>query len=204
VRVGPAARVSAREGLDLPPTQPVVGTVANFTPKKDHAGLLEALGTVREVVPDVLWLMIGSGPLEAELRRKATSLGLDANVRFLGSRDDVLDLLPALDLFVLGSRFEGLPISLLEAMASEVPVVVTTVGGIPEAVTDGVEGRLVPPVDPQVLAVAVTDLLHDPARRATMGTAAATRVRADFSIARAVHRTEELYDQLLEGVRPTT
>jgi glycosyltransferase involved in cell wall biosynthesis len=201
---GPAARAAARKVLDLPPTQPVVGTVANFTPKKDHAGLLEALVTVREAVPDVLWLMIGSGPLEAELRGKATALGLDANVRFLGSRDDVLDLLPALDLFVLGSRFEGLPISLLEAMASEVPVVVTTVGGIPEAVTDGVEGTLVPPAAPQALALAVADLLQDPARRATLGTAAAARVRTDFSIARAVHRTEELYDQLLDGARPTT
>jgi glycosyltransferase involved in cell wall biosynthesis len=196
---GAAARASARRNLDLPEATPVVGCVANFTPKKDHVGLIAAAEEVRQAVPDVVLLLVGSGPLEAELRELVSSRGLDGTVRFLGSRPDVLELLPGLDLFVLGSRFEGLPISLLEAMAAEVPVVATTVGGVPEAVTHGVEGMLVPPAQPHELAGAITELLHDPARRRELGAAAASRVEAEFSIDRAVRRTEELYERLLRG-----
>jgi glycosyltransferase involved in cell wall biosynthesis len=196
---GPDARARARRELGLPEQAPVLGCVANFTPKKDHAGLLTAVAQVRGAIPDVRLLLIGSGPLEDELRARSQEPDLRGTVQFLGSRDDVLALLPGLDIFVLGSRFEGLPISLLEAMAAHVPVVATAVGGVPEAVTDGVEGSLVPPGDPSALAAAITPLLRDPGRRAAQGTAAAARVRADFSIDRAVRRTEQLYRQLLRG-----
>ena len=196
---GPDARATARAALGLAPDTPVVGCVANLTPKKDHAGLLEAIGQVRVRIPEVVLLLIGTGPLEEELRAKAQQQDLDGTVRFLGSRDDVQRLLPALDVFVLGSRYEGLPISLLEAMAAEVPCVATSVGGIPEAVTDGVEGRLVPAGDPGALAHALTELLQDPQLRSTMGAAGRQRVVDDFSIDRAVHRTEQLYDELLAG-----
>jgi glycosyltransferase involved in cell wall biosynthesis len=195
---GPEARARARHLLELADRTPVVGCVANFTPKKDHAGLLVAIGEVRKLVPDVVLILVGSGPLEAELRARVRERDLEGTVRFLGSRDDVLELLPGLDLFVLGSRFEGLPISLLEAMSAEIAVVATSVGGVPEAVTDGVEGTLVAPGRPQELAAAIAYLLREPGRRATLAAAAADRVRADFSIERAVLRTERLYRQLLE------
>ncbi len=194
---GPEARATARAALGLHERTPVVGCVANLTPKKDHAGLLEAIGQVRAQVPDVVLLLIGTGPLEAELRANVQQQGLQDAVRFLGSRNDVPDLLPSLDGFVLGSRYEGLPISLLEAMAAEVPCVATAVGGIPEAVTDGVEGRLVPPGHPDTLAQALAGLLQDPELRSAMGAAGRQRVIADFSIDRAVRRTEQLYRRLL-------
>jgi glycosyltransferase involved in cell wall biosynthesis len=194
---GPQARASARAGLGLDASVPVVGTVANFTPKKDHAGLLTAIDEVRERIDDVTLLLIGSGPLEDDLRARVAERGLEGHVRFLGPRDDVPALLPALDVFVLGSRFEGLPISLLEAMAAEVACVATGVGGIPEAITDGVQGRLVPPGEPGALAAAITEVLLDPTVRASMAAAGRERVRAEFSIDRAVEWTERLYGQLL-------
>jgi glycosyltransferase involved in cell wall biosynthesis len=196
---GPEARTRARDLLGLASTRPVVGIVANLSPKKDHAGLLTAIDQVRTRVPDVLLLLIGSGPLEDELRARVAADGLRDHVRFLGSRDDVAELLPALDVFVLGSRFEGLPIALLEAMAAELPCVATAVGGVPEALTDGVEGRLVPPGDPRALATALEEVLGAPGVRAAMGSAARRRVRSEFSIDRAVRRTEELYAAVLWG-----
>jgi glycosyltransferase involved in cell wall biosynthesis len=193
---GPEARAHARALLELDDARPVAGTVANLSPKKDHAGLLTAIDQLRERMPDVLLLLIGSGPLEAELRARVSREGLDEHVRFLGSRDDVAALLPALDVFVLGSRFEGLPIALLEAMAAEIACVATAVGGVPEAITDGLEGSLVPPGDPVALARALEVVLQDGELRAAMGRAGRSRVSNDFSIDRAVRRTEELYTEV--------
>jgi glycosyltransferase involved in cell wall biosynthesis len=194
---GPAARADARAELGLDDSTPVVGTVANFTPKKDHLGLLRAMDAVRRHIPGAQLLLIGTGPLEAELRHAVEQHGLAENVRFLGSRADVPTLLPALDVFVLGSRFEGLPISLLEAMAANVACVATRVGGIPEAIDDGRTGLLVEPGHPDVLAEAIVVLLSDPATRARLARGGRDRVAADFSIERSVRRTQDLYAALL-------
>ena len=197
---GSEARVAARRDLGIDESVPVVGTVANFTPKKDHLGLLEAFERIRTRIPEAVLLLVGSGPLEEDLRADVTSRSLNGQVRFLGSRDDVPALLPALDVFVLGSRFEGLPISLLEAMAAEVACVSTGVGGIPEAITDGVEGRLVPAGDPSALADVIIEMLHDRECRASLAAAGRARVEAEFSIQRAVRRTEEIYTDALAEV----
>jgi glycosyltransferase involved in cell wall biosynthesis len=199
VRRGQDARATARRVLGIEVGAPVVGTVANFTPKKDHAGLLRAAEQVRLQVPDLRWLLVGTGPLEGELRAEVAQRGLTECVRFLGMRSDVLELLPALDVFVLGSRFEGLPISLLEAMSAGVACVATAVGGIPEAVDDDRYGVLVPPGDPVALASAVVDLLQDQSRRSALATAGTQHVQERFSIEQAVRRTEELYEALLDG-----
>jgi glycosyltransferase involved in cell wall biosynthesis len=205
---GPDARASARAVLGLEDHAPLVGCVANFTPKKDHAGLLEAIAQVRATLPDVVLVLIGSGPIEAELRARTRELRLEDNVRFLGARNDVLMLLPGLDVFVLGSRFEGLPISLLEAMAAGVACVATAVGGVPEVLTDAVDGRTVPAGDPAALATALRAVLVDAQVRSELAAAGRRRVVTSFSIDRAVRRTEALYHQLLTGadtnVAPTT
>ena len=195
-RLGPGARREARERLGLHPAVPVIGNVANLTPKKDHAGLLDAVDRLRHRFPDIVALVVGTGPLDHELRADAARRGLDRNVIFLGRRDDVLEILPALDVFVLSSRFEGLPISMLEAMVSEIACVVTSVGGIPEALRDGEEGLLVPPGDPGALASALEQVLANPDRRREMGIAGSQRVRADFCIDRAVRAHVELYEAL--------
>ena len=198
---GREVRERARATLRLAPDVPVLGNVANLTTKEDHAGSLVALDQVPLRVPDVVLLLIGAGPLEDALRDDARGRGLEEHVRFLGMRDDVPEVLPALDVFVLGSRFEGLPISLLEAMAAEVPCVATRVVGIPEAITDGREGRLVPAGQPDQLASAIVELLLDPATRARFAAAGLTRVTDEFSIGRAVARTEELYEGLISRRR---
>jgi glycosyltransferase involved in cell wall biosynthesis len=195
---GPEARVRARGQLRVEDHDSVVGCVANFTPKKDHEGLLHAIARVLERLPEAVLVLIGSGPIEDQIRAQAGQLGLEAKVRFLGSRDDVPDLLPGFDVFVLGSRFEGLPISLLEAMAAEVACVATRVGGIPEVITDGLDGRTVPPGDPEALATTLIDVLTDQAARRVIAVAGHRRVQKAFSIDRAVARTEALYHQLLE------
>jgi glycosyltransferase involved in cell wall biosynthesis len=196
-RRGDDARKRARKRLGLSPDLPVIGNVANLTPKKDHLTLLDALARLRATYPDLVGVIIGTGPLESELRDRADRLQLDQHIRFLGRRDDVLDILPGLDVFVLSSRYEGLPISMLEAMAAEVPCVLTQVGGIAEAVTDGQEGLLVPAAAPEALARALGRVLADPDLRRRLGTAARERVERDFSIGRAVRTLEERYTTLL-------
>jgi glycosyltransferase involved in cell wall biosynthesis len=198
-RRGPEARQTARQLLDLPADIPVIGNVANLTPKKDHATLIDAVDRLRSRHPDVVALLVGTGPLEADLHAEVARRRLQAHVRFLGMRDDVLELLPALDAFVLSSRFEGLPISMLEAMASEVACVLTDVGGISEAVTDGTEGLLVPPGQPDALAAALATALDDPSRRQRLGQAARARVARDFSIDRAVSTLAATYDAVLSS-----
>jgi glycosyltransferase involved in cell wall biosynthesis len=194
---GDDARRTARQLLDLPPDVPVVGTLANLTPKKDHAGIIDAVGRIREKQPDVVALFVGSGPLEAQLRALTDEAGLAGSIRFLGMRADALSILPALDVFVLGSRFEGLPISLLEAMGSGLACVATQVGGIPEVIRNASEGLLVPPGEPGALAEAVVGLLDDTTRRADIGAAGAERVRTAFTIERAARRIAEVYDEVL-------
>jgi glycosyltransferase involved in cell wall biosynthesis len=194
---GAKAREAARTLLGIAESTPVIATVANFTPKKNHDGLLQALKIIRGTVPDIVYVLIGSGPLEADLRASVEAGGLRDHVRFLGSRDDVTDLLPAFDVFVLGSQYEGLPISMLEAMAAEVACVVTRVGGIPEVIEDRVEGWLVPAGEPEALAGAVTRVLGDATLRAEMAAAGRNRAATAFSIDRAVRRTEAIYSGLL-------
>ena len=185
-----------RAELGIPGDAPVVGNIANFKPAKDHVTLLRAATKVREVLPDVRFLLVGQGSLEPETRRLAAKLGLHRTVVFAGFRSDAQRLAAAFDVFTLASTYEGLPIALVEAMALGRPAVVTRVGGTPELVTDGVQGLLVPPRDPVALADGLLRLLGDPELRARMG--AAGRARAlDFDIRRAVRRMEQVYTDLL-------
>jgi glycosyltransferase involved in cell wall biosynthesis len=195
-------RRAARAALGIDADAPVVGTVGNFTVKKDQARLLDAAARLVDEHPGLRVVLVGDGPLEHELRAHAERLGLADATVFTGSRDDVYALLPAFDLFALSSRFEGLPIALLEAMACGVPPVVTRVGGIPEVVTDGRDGVLVDPGDTEGLATALGKLLADPTRRHELATNAAERARA-FDLAHAVRRIEAVYDRALSTHGPS-
>jgi glycosyltransferase involved in cell wall biosynthesis len=189
------SRAAARRELGIAPDEFVIGTVGNLTAKKDHATLLRATAEVSTTRPLRL-VLIGSGPLETDTRALVARLGLADRVIMTGSRPDAAALLPAFDAFVLSSRFEGLPIALLEAMACGLPCVATSVGGIPEVITDGEEGTLVPAGDPAALATAIADVLGDPRRRDEMGCRAARRA-SDFDMRVAVRQIEHIYDAVL-------
>lgn len=196
VRSGEIARARARELLGLPSDAFVVGTVGNFTPKKDQRSLIEALVRLRRSEPDARAVLIGTGPVEDDLRDLVRRRGLTGAVVFAGSRDDVPDLLPAFDVFCLSSLHEGLSIALVEALAAGVPAVCTRVGGVPEVLRHDVEGLLVQPADPTALAAALASLAADPDRRARYAAAAVERSKA-FDIGRAMTRVEEVYDEVL-------
>lgn len=192
LRASAAEPGEARAALGLAPDALVVGTVANFRPQKAHDVLVEAAARVREELPDVRFVLVGGGPTEAAVRRRAASLGLDDNVIFAGYRDDAARVVPAFDVFALPSRHEGLPIALVEAMALGVPAVATDVGGVSEAFGQGMREPLVPPEDPASLATALLELLRSPAKRIGAAGAAARRAE-ELDIRHAVARLEAIY-----------
>lgn len=194
-RYAPRPR-AGREVLGLPPGDRLIGHVARLEAEKDQAGLLHAFRIVLNACPDARLVLVGDGSRRGELHRLAWSLGIAGRVDFLGFRQDVADLLPHLDVFVLSSAGEGLPISMLEAMACERPVVVTALGEIPRVLHDGVTGMMVPPGDPAALARAVTTVLQDPRRARAMGAAARRRVAEAFNLTRVVGQYQALYDAL--------
>jgi glycosyltransferase involved in cell wall biosynthesis len=192
------ARARARRLLALPENAPVIGTVGNLTAKKDQATMLRALRQLQQTIPGVRLVIVGTGPMKSTLEQLARELGIAHLVLFTGMRDDVAELLPAFDVFTLSSRFEGLSIALVEALAAGLPSVVTAVGGMPEVVTDGKEGLLVTPGRPETVARAVERLLSDDVLRSRMSVAALERA-GSFDIRRAVRRIEEIYEQELQA-----
>jgi glycosyltransferase involved in cell wall biosynthesis len=176
-------------------------TVGRLVPNKGVDRLLAMLPRVLAARPDVRLLVVGDGPARTELEAQARGLGVAEHVEFLGERDDVFDLLALVDLFVTGTRYEGLGLAAAEALGQGVPVVGFRVAGVEEVVTDGSDGRLVPDGDVAAFADATLELLADPKRREAFG-AAGRRSAARFDIARARERTEALYRALLRDQAP--
>jgi len=195
-REAPPGGAEALQALGVPAGAPVVGNVAALTGHKDHATLLEAAAVVLRARPEVRFVVVGEGPLRGELAARTREGGLEGRVVFAGFRDDVDRLLAAFDVFCLSSRLEGLGTSLLDAMAFARPVVATAAGGMPEAVEDGVTGRVVPVRDPVALARALLDLLGDPGRRRVMGEAGRRRFLERFTADRMVEETLGVYEAL--------
>jgi glycosyltransferase involved in cell wall biosynthesis len=194
-----AADPGLRASLAGDGERPIVLTIARLDSQKGHVHLLAAAAEV----PDAVFLLAGEGGERPRLEAQARALGIAGRVRFLGHRDDVPELLAACDLLVLPSLYEGLPLSVLEAMAAGRPVVATAVGGTDEAVLHGETGLLVPAAAPAALAEAIRHLLGDPGRAARMGQAGRARASREFSMARMIREVAGVYDELLEGpVRP--
>lgn len=191
-----AERGEARAALGLHDEDVLVATVANFREKKDYPTLLAAAAACAGT-KSLHFVAIGHGPLAEEMHALHRQLGLGDRFRFLGYQADAPATVVAADIFALTSRHEGLPISLLEAMALGVPPVTTSVGGIPEVVTDGVDGVLLPPGDPSRFAATFERLAGDRDRRAELGAAAARRAD-DFDITRTQRALEGIYQQLLD------
>ena len=175
----------------------VIGIVARLSPEKDHATLLHACKILKEKKEEFHLLIIGDGPLREHLETLSAELDLGREVVFTGMRNDIAELLRGLDLFVLTSTTEGISLTLLEAMASGLPVVATRVGGNPEVVVDGETGFLVPAKDPQSLAKRMIDLLHNRALSIDMGKRGRRRVEEQFSIKATSQKYLTLYEEIL-------
>lgn len=195
-RFGRAGRLESRLGLDLPAEAPIVGTVGRLDPVKDQAGLIRAFAKVRTAYPEALLVVVGDGPCRAELEHVAATSGQRDHVRLLGNRDDVPAVMSALDVFVLPSIAEGISNTILEAMASGLPVVATRVGGNPELVEDGIGGALVPRQDPDALAAAIAGYVGDPDLRRRHGQASRQRATGHFSLERMAEAYSNLYTGL--------
>lgn len=181
----------------IPDVRPRLGIVGRLTKQKGHADLLQAIKIVCLTQP-VHLLVIGSGELETNLRQQAHDLDIQDRVHFLGSRNDVLDILPHLDVFVSSSLWEGFPTVLLEAMAMMVPVIATDVSGSRELAQDGITGKLVPPGDPKRLAEAILATLNDLEGARNMAYKARQHA-AQFTLERAVTCYAEIYRQSIHG-----
>jgi sugar transferase (PEP-CTERM/EpsH1 system associated) len=192
-RFSGTSRSRARRALGLPERGVLAATVGRLVPVKDHVTLLEATAALRQEGHEFTLVVAGDGPLRADLMARALSLGLSGRVRWLGHRSDVESVFAAADLFVLSSKSEGLSNTILEAMASGLPVVATRVGGADEMVVHGQTGLLVPPESPSELARALGALAAGDARRAAMGAAGRARVEAEFSLEGMLQQYEALY-----------
>jgi glycosyltransferase involved in cell wall biosynthesis len=175
----------------------LIGHVARLEPVKDQATLLHAFKTVLPTHPEARLVILGDGSLRGQLEGLAVELGIDKRVDFLGLRRDVADLLPHTEFFALSSRNEGLPLSILEAMACARPVVSTAVGAIPGVVRDRVTGLTVPPGDPAALAASFITMLEHPDQARTMGLAARRLIQKEFGLDQTVRRYEAVYRSLL-------
>jgi len=195
---GPGRRHEVRAALGLYEGQPVLGVVARLDRVKNHALLLRAMKRILDRLPTAMLLVIGDGPLRGALEALAVEVGVSEHVTFLGAREDVPNLLAAIDVFVLPSISEGLSLTLLECCAAGRPMVATDVGGNREVIRHGENGLLVPPGDEQALAFAVTGVLTDHQRAARMGEAARRRFEAEFSLDTMVSRYRALYERLLQ------
>jgi glycosyltransferase involved in cell wall biosynthesis len=179
---------------------PVIGTVARLAHQKSIHDLIEAMPYVLRVRPDARLVIVGDGPLRSDLEALCRRLGLAQSVTFAGISNDVAAAYAAIDVFVLPSRHEGLPVSLLEVMAMGIPVVGTRVPGITELVEDEHTGLAVPYGQPEALAVAVLRLLSDEKLCDRLCRTARERIRHGYASSAVAERIEALYDDLCAGV----
>jgi len=178
-----------------PGSKPLVLTLARLHAQKGIPFLLAAV----PLVPDALFAIAGDGPDRGDLERQARDLGISDRVLFLGQRNDVPQLLAECDAFVLPSLWEGLPVSILEAMGAARPVIASAIPGNDEAVVDGVTGLLVPPRDPGALAEAIRSVLADPVFAERLGRAGGERAEKEFSIEVMARRTMSVYSDALNS-----
>ncbi|MBA2325900.1 MAG: glycosyltransferase [Actinobacteria bacterium] len=182
----------ARARFGLSADGPIIGTVGRLSDQKAPLTWMRAAAAIAGRRPDAGFVMVGDGPLRADVEQLAAELGVSDQLVLTGLRDDVPSLLPAFDVFLLTSRWEGLPLVIPQAMAAEVPVVATTADGNQEIIRDGANGTLVAPEDPDAAAAAVLALIDDPELRYRLVTTA-RETATEFSLEQTIPKLEALY-----------
>jgi glycosyltransferase involved in cell wall biosynthesis len=195
-RGGAGARNRVLAELNIEPERPVLAIIGRLHPVKGHRTLLAMLPAILRGCPRALLLVIGDGPERAGCEQLASSLGITAHVRFLGTRGDIPHLLAAIDLVLMPSESEGLGLAAIEALAAARPVIAFAVGGLPEVVVDGRNGRLVAPGDSDAFASTVVETLRDPRRRLSYARGAASSAQR-FGIEAHVQRLISCYRMTL-------
>jgi glycosyltransferase involved in cell wall biosynthesis len=196
---GVTDRWAVRKELGAQEHSLVILQVARLDYLKDHATAVRTLERVLRQRPDALLVLVGEGPEYAKVRELVRQRGLESSVRFLGLRNDVARLLRAADLFLLTSISEGIPLTLIEAMAAGLPVVTTRVGGVPEVVEEALTGCLTPAGDDALLAEKILHLAADRSLRLHMGRRGCERARALFSESHMHAQYHQLYQEMLHG-----
>ncbi|MFZ5644401.1 MAG: glycosyltransferase family 4 protein [Bacillota bacterium] len=191
--MGKKDRVYAESVLGIPSGKKIVGTVARLAPQKGVKFFIQAAALLAEKIDGLVFVVIGDGPLRHELEDEARKLKVADIIIFTGERKDVPGLMPGMDVFVLASVTEGLPLTILEAMVAGRPVVATRVGGIPEIIDEEVNGILVDPGDAMGLAAAVEAVLADKEKAERMGEYARSRVLGNFTACMMVNGIESVY-----------
>lgn len=184
---------AARRELGVPEHCTVIGMVARLAAQKGPLDFVRAAAIAGAKYPHIRLALIGDGPLRPQVQGLALQLGIGDRLTLAGHRADAAALTQAFDIAVVASLSEGSSLTAMEAMAWGRPVVATAVGGVREVVADGQTGLLVPPADPQALGEAICSLLADPQRAQAMGEAGRQRIEREFSLARMIERTEEVY-----------
>jgi L-malate glycosyltransferase len=202
VRAIRTERAAVRNELGIAADDIVVGTVANYLAQKAYPNLFAAAKLALDADPRLTFVAVGQGQLKDEIEAEHANYGFGDRFRLLGYRADAVRVLAGCDIFTLASHFEGLPVALMEALALGLPVAVTAVGGIPDTISDGTEGLLVPPGQPDRLAAAVLAVAGDQHSREKMA-AAAYRRGSEFDISRAVRQVEAVYLRLADAAPST-
>lgn len=190
-------RSAARKHYGLSENDFAVGSVGSLIPKKGHRFLIEALSGLSRDIPGLKLLLVGSGESQDDLKGMVSGLNMDAQTVFMGERNDVPDIMRAIDVFVLPSLQEGFPRTLLEAMYTGLPVVASNISGIPELIRDGANGFLVSPGDVRGLRDRIRALYRDPDLRSRVSSAAKKTVGEGYMSGDYVTRLQGLYGTLL-------
>jgi glycosyltransferase involved in cell wall biosynthesis len=204
VRPSEDGRAETRRYLGVPTDRFVVGWVGRMTAVKRTEDVLDAFKRLRESGVDACLCMVGDGPDRPRLERRASELGVIRDTLFLGYQEDVSQYYAAFDALVLPSANEGTPVSVIEALAAETPVVATRVGGVPDVVRDGEEGFLVETGDTGELAERLTRLARDPGLRERLGRSGRDRVLSRYAVERLLDDVDRLYRELLREAMPRT
>ncbi len=182
--------------LGIPENKKIITTVARLAPQKGVAYFVRSAAEVMKEYKDVVFLVVGDGPLKKDLENLSMSLNLMGKIFFVGNRMDIDSIMDISDVFVLASLTEGLPLTVLEALQAQCPVVATEVGGIPEVIENGRNGLLVKAKSVSALSTAIKDLLSNPERSKYMGSQSGEILKERFSVDKMVKKTEEVYQNL--------
>ena len=188
-------KAKLRRELGLPEGAPVVGAIGRLGRQKGYDVFIRAARLIHERRPDVHFLLVGKGPYDVPLRKLASELGLDNCFHFTGERNDVLDIFPLIDVFVMSSRWEAMPYALLEAMGAARPIVLPPVCGLEKLVENGRAAAIIPPEDPEAICRAVCELLDDEPHRRALGRAAHDIATSRYALRRSIREIERLYEE---------